>query len=252
MSFLNRIKSGANKASERAQNVMEVNKLNSQISNIEREMNIYYQRMGQVFYEGYRAKDMSKAEQEMMELAKTCDLLAEERDEIRGRIAALRNERLCECGRVVPQEAVFCPFCGTKLKSRSSRESVVFPADEPASNGKESEAGNETAITDETMIYRGPLINDEKAAVRSTEEKPSSADRIRLQEEMDRERERQQELDRRIRTWKENLNAPGSSADADQTEKIRIPLTPEVKCQICAATLAKGTKWCPHCGAEQI
>lgn len=244
MSFFDRIKSGANKASERAQSVMEVNKLNSQISNIEHEMTIYYQQMGQVFYEGYRAKDMSQAEKEMMELAKTCDLLAEERDEVRTRVAALRNERLCECGKVVPQEAVFCPYCGRKLKARSNRENTVIQTEEPVSK-KEEQIDNETAVTDETMIYRGPLVKEEPG---EKEAAPLNVDQKRLQEELDRERERQQELDRRIRTWKENMISPKE----EQSASIRIPLTTEVKCQICAATLAKGTRWCPHCGAEQI
>ncbi|WP_223067088.1 zinc ribbon domain-containing protein [Paenibacillus caui] len=237
MGFLDRIKSGANKASERAQSVMEINKLNTQISNIEREMGIYYQRMGQVFYEGYRAKDMTQAEKEMMELAKTCDLLAEERDEIRARIAALKNERLCECGKVVPQEAIFCPYCGNKLKARSSG---TYSS---ASKGREEEeAGSETAVSTETMVYRGPLIKEKP----QEEKHLSSEEEERRRRELERERERQEELDRRIRTWKESMSSHSSGSEQSHTSET------EFKCQICAAPLAKGTKWCPHCGAEQI
>lgn len=246
MSFLDRIKSGANKASERAQSVMEVNKLNSQISNIEHEMNIYYQRMGQVFYEGYRAKDMSQAEKEMIELAKTCDLLAEERDEVRGRIAELRNERLCECGKVVPQEAVFCPFCGNKLKPHVTREPERPQKEEPVEASEPS--GRETAAADETVIYRGPLITEEPKV---SEEAYSGMETKRLQEEVDREKERQLELDRRIRTWKENIGS-SSAAGPEPAESVRVNIGPEVRCQICNSPIAKGTKWCPHCGSEQI
>jgi RNA polymerase subunit RPABC4/transcription elongation factor Spt4 len=242
MGFLDRLKSGANKASERAQSVMEVNKLNAQISNIEREMGIYYQRMGQVFYEGYRAKDMTQAEKEMMELATTCDLLAEERDDLRFRIASLKNERLCECGKIAPDEAVFCPFCGNKLRTYSVRSKA--DAVEPVQEENTVNGGNETAVTDDTMIYRGPLIK-----VSAAKESPISEIDERQQRELDRERERQMELDRRIQTWKENMGSPNSSAGASARSS---DFESELKCQICTASLAKGTHWCPHCGAEQI
>ncbi|ANS76834.1 hypothetical protein AWM70_21480 [Paenibacillus yonginensis] len=260
MSFLDRIKNGANKASERAQHVVEINKLNGQISNIEREMGIYYQQMGQVFYEGYRAKDMSLAEKEMMDLAKTCDLLAEERDELRQRIAALRNERLCECGKVVPQEAIYCPFCGRKLKSRSeSHSGARYQADEEPAREPE-EAMSEAGAAMETMVYRGPLVKEESDYAG---EPVSREEEKRRQLELERERERQLELDRRIQTWKENMIPPKPAAESRTTEP-RIDETRRaesrtdessdgvLKCQICSTTLAKGTRWCPHCGSEQI
>lgn len=59
MKFLQRIKDGAGKVTDKAQNAVEIGRLNTQIHNIEREMDLYFQRMGEVFYEGYRVKDMS-------------------------------------------------------------------------------------------------------------------------------------------------------------------------------------------------
>lgn len=127
MNFLQRLKDGAGKVTDRAQNVVEIGKLNTQISNIERELGLYYQKMGEIFYEGYRKKDMSYAEKEMLDLAKTCDLLAEERDEIRAKVAELKNERLCgACGRTVSEDAVFCQYCGHKLVKRKK---AVIPED---------------------------------------------------------------------------------------------------------------------------
>ena len=116
MKILQRLKDGAGKVTDRAQNVVEISKLNTQISNIERELDLYFHKMGEVFYEAYRKKDMAAAEKEMLELAKTCDLLTEERDEIRMKIAELKNERLCgACGRNVAEDALFCQYCGHKL-----------------------------------------------------------------------------------------------------------------------------------------
>ncbi|AWB43261.1 zinc ribbon domain-containing protein [Paenibacillus sp. CAA11] len=248
MNFLQKLKSGANKATERAQNVMEINKLNTQISNIEKEMGIYYQRMGQVFYEGYRAKDMREAETEMMELAKTCDLLAEEQTELRGKIAALKNERLCECGKIVPEEALFCPYCGNKLKAKPA-SSVKKEQPEPQERRNPFISEDEGAATDETVIYSGPLIPDLDEDAEDQLLTPEEEER--RQRELERERERQLELDRRIRTWKENVQSP-ESASVKYDYKPPGSERSTVNCQICAAQLAKGTKWCPHCGSEQI
>lgn len=242
MNFLQKIKIGANKATERAQNAMEINKLNTQISNIEKEMGIYYQRMGQIFYDGYCTKDMRDAETEMLELAKTCDLLNEEKTEIRGKIALLKNERLCECGRVVPEEALYCLYCGRKLERRP----VVTAQPEPPKTSSYDEV--EAAVTQETMVYPGPLAPHDEDDLTEADVRLTPEEEQRRQLELERERERQLELDRRIQTWKEDVVSPKEGSTATEAR----PQAHSVKCQICAEPLAKGTRWCPHCGSEQI
>lgn len=112
MNFLQRIRDGAGRASERAQSAVEIGKLNSHISDIQREIEVHYLRMGQVFYENYSKRNTAPAEEEIMELCTACDLLTEEIAELRSRIADLRNEQLCECGARLDAEAVSCPHCG--------------------------------------------------------------------------------------------------------------------------------------------
>ncbi|MNU51551.1 Double zinc ribbon [compost metagenome] len=257
MDFLQRIKKGAGKATERAQNAVEISKLNNQISNIEREMGIYFQRMGQVFYEGYRESDMSKAEKEMMDLAKTCDLLNEEKDEVRFKIASLRNERLCACGKVVPEEAIFCPYCGRKLeKYDGAAAAKKAPEVEP-----EPEAREEAAPTyqEKKSIDLDPIILEPEYV--SQRERLSPEEEERRLRELERERERQLELDRRIRTWKENVLSPDQEREQEKQANSAYPVEEKgyedipletTNCQICAAPIAKGSKWCPSCGSEQI
>ncbi|RUT31629.1 zinc ribbon domain-containing protein [Paenibacillus zeisoli] len=262
MDFLQRIKKGAGKATERAQNAVEISKLNNQISNIEREMGIYFQRMGQVFYEGYRDSDMSKAEKEMMDLAKTCDLLHEEKDEVRLKIASLRNERLCACGKVVPEEAIFCPYCGRKLESYD-RDTAARKAPEVESES-EAEAREEAAPTyqEKKSIDLDPIIL-EPEYVSQQRDRLSPEEEERRLRELERERERQLELDRRIRTWKENVLSPDQEPEQEKQAHSAYPAEEKAyvdadaplettNCQICAAPIAKGSKWCPSCGSEQI
>lgn len=246
MKFFQKIKDGAGRVTDRAQNVVEIGKLNTQISNIEREMGLYFQRMGEVFYEGYRIKDMSKAEKEMVELAKTCDLLAEERDEARIKIAELKNERLCgACGKIVGEEALFCHFCGHKLQKDKGLDYNIGAEIANGPSGIEKESSS----SEDKGLFTLPILDEE----RISEEKPEPMDPIaesRHLRELERERQRQEELDLRIRTWKENLgNGDSVSAPAPAESPVVINT---VSCQICTSSLVKGTKWCPHCGAEQI
>lgn len=249
MNFLQKIKSGAGKVTDRAQSAVEIGRLNTQITNIEREMELYYQKLGEVFYEGYRLKNMSKAETEMIELAKTCDLLSEERDEIRSQIAELKNERLCyHCSKVVAEDAMFCQYCGEKLLKPKPKVKIVDKvvatetAYEEQSSGLSSvleENGSFNNSFDPESMHDTVIIENPKVLVDEEVD-------TRRKQELDRERERQEELDRRIRTWKENVTTSES-----QPNRVEMSI-PTVTCQICSTDLVKGTKWCPHCGNEQI
>lgn len=242
MKFLQRIKDGAGKVTDRAQNVVEIGRLNTQISNIEREMGLYYQKMGEVFYEGYRIKNMSQAEKEMVELAKTCDLLLEEREEIRTKIAELKNEHLCgACGKTVAEDALFCHFCGHKLQKQKAQDAGL--ATEPTVEHNE--------VTKDTVTVEDDFLTPLLEELRISEEEKQPVDPVadaRYLRDLERERQRQEELDLRIRTWNENVDK-GDSASAPVESTVSINT---VSCQICTTSLVKGTKWCPHCGAEQI
>lgn len=243
MKFLQRIKDGAGKVTDKAQNAVEIGRLNTQINNIEREMDLYFQRMGEVFYEGYRNKDMSLAEKEMVDLAKTCDLLAEERDEIRGKIAELKNERLCaSCSKAVTEEALFCQYCGHKLE-KANKPAQIHDEEEEKDAGQKP-VSDPLALLEESALFAS--LGQEEPAVEEPVERMDPEEEARRLRELDRERERQEELDRRIRTWKENVKITDHVAAAKES------LQGESTCQICSALLVKGTKWCPHCGSEQI
>ncbi|WP_270406834.1 zinc ribbon domain-containing protein [Paenibacillus timonensis] len=264
MNILQRLKDSAGKVTDRAQNVVEIGKLNTQISNIERELGLYFQKMGEVFYEAYRKKDMADAEKEMLELAKTCDLLTEERDEIRLKIAELKNERLCgACGRNVAEDALFCQYCGHKLikANKAVPAELLKPAPEPVQPpvAREAAVSSEPPVMEpaaisemDTLVLAASLVR-EKTEPREPAQAPEAAEPAdpeeeeRRQRELERERKRQEELDRRIRSWSQNAAAPQA-----ESPEVVIGGVATVKCQICSSTLVKGTKWCPHCGSEQI
>jgi len=280
MNILQKLKDGANRATEKAQHVVEVNKLNSQIAEIEQQKNSYYLQMGKAFYDGYRQQDMRDAEKEMVELAQTCDGLQDQIESIRNRIAVLKNERICECGRVVALDANFCPYCGNKLSNLMDPEETISeePKVQERTRGifdqhEYAAAEEELPEQDERLSYdyrsnpdsyasdafeadpyepepeqqpeeddlSEPVIDPEQLRLEKEEQERD----LRRWEELERERERQLELDRRIRFWQENNQSQDYVGDDEETRDT-------VKCQICSVDLPKGSKWCPRCGAEQI
>ncbi|MGO4530079.1 zinc ribbon domain-containing protein [Paenibacillus sp. 2TAF8] len=273
MKLLQRIKNGANKATERAQHAVEIGKLNNQIVGLQQEQEVHFTDMGRIFYEGYRAQDMTLAEKEMVDLSNLCDELQDEIDALRGKIAELKNERLCECGYVASLDANFCPKCGRKLgeskPTASASASGVAGATGAVNTAKHEAAAAQNPVAEQS-IFDAPAVEENEETEPYHTVIPSIADldtepgfnsteftleekeafdaewERRREEEMLRERERQQELDERIRYWKEN-NPIVDTVDV-QTEVPREM----VKCQICASELPKGSKWCPRCGAEQI
>ncbi len=262
MNFIKRIKDGASRVTEKAQSSVEIGKLNGHISDIEREMEVEFTKMGKLFYDGYRLKDMSVAEGKMVELSRNCSKLQEKIDSLRSRIAELKNERLCTCGHVVALEANFCPFCGSKLEEMvSARQetepfvsvhSVQVDTDEDDQYfGEEelTEAEKELAkkMGQQSVVYSEVLHPDEELPLEEYigQEQETQMDQ-RQADQLERERQRQLELDRRFRDWKANEHIE-ESADSEDNG-----LRDMIKCQICRNDLPKGSLWCPRCGSEQI
>ncbi|KAA8997231.1 zinc ribbon domain-containing protein [Paenibacillus spiritus] len=273
MNLLQRLKDGANRVSEKATNSVEIGKLNSRIAEIEREMDMEFLRMGRIFYEGYRGRDLTLAEGRMTELARTCSKHQEKIDDLRVRIAELKNERLCACGYVASMDARFCPQCGRKLESAAPAPAPEAP-EYPAGGGSAAAGRDAAVIPEEGRVLHAddlPVIRKEAPAPqeRGTDdygdeaygdeaygEQPDFEDYAlheggdererRLAEELERERERQLELDRRIREWKSGGGYTEADDDGEPAGRDMV------KCQICRADLPKGSMWCPRCGSEQI
>lgn len=256
MNILKRIKDGASRVSEKAQSSVEIGKLNGHISDIEHEMEVEFMKMGKLFYEGYRSRDMSEAEGKMVELSRGCFKLQERIDELRSRIAELKNEQLCACGQVVTLGANFCPHCGRKLEPAPSLKKeaaavnvhIVHKQEEDEFYGEEelTDAERELAMRHERAQYTEKLPVKEELPPEQYETVQDEERGRREADELERERERQLELDRRIRDWQ----ASGLSEEAAVSEGSGVREL--VKCQICRADLPKGSMWCPRCGSEQI
>jgi len=117
MSFFKKItdtvSKGVTTATEKAQQTVEITKLNNQISGKRKDIDKLYAVIGEAVYEAYLAKDLSVSEDQVRP---KCEEISEIREEIASldaRIKAIRNEKDCEsCGKRVSEETRFCPSCG--------------------------------------------------------------------------------------------------------------------------------------------
>ncbi|MEK3986159.1 zinc ribbon domain-containing protein [Paenibacillus sp. FSL K6-3166] len=260
MSFIKKIKDSASRVTEKAQNSVEIGKLNGLISDVEQEMEVEFTKMGRLFYEGYRSKDMSVAEGKMVELSRNCSKLQEKIEVLRTRIAELKNERLCPCGHIVALDANFCPKCGSKLEPLSASRKVpstpvfvqsVNEDDEDQYYGADELTDEEKEIAmklhPQSVVYAEVQHLDDELPFEEYKASEQDIERERKQaEQLERERKRQLELDRRFGEWHKNEHQEESAVTEDNGVRDMI------QCQICRNELPKGSLWCPRCGSEQI
>lgn len=249
--ILQKLKAGANKASEKAQNVIEINRLQSQIAarRKEIEQNVYL--IGERVYDAYKKKDLTQAEDEIMALGDTNLLLEEEIKQLEWKVSELRHEKRCECGEVAPITSKYCAACGRKLPEAPEE---LFELDEEW--GEEEE---------ETRVYAHRPSSDSESA-------PAAEDDVRwqpLQPEEDEECEEDvrytyhpDRLSSPPTRQKEEFSIPPLESSRSGREMnitvggrpvTRRPEEPSVRrCPNCNSAAEPEAKWCERCGTPFI
>lgn len=131
----------AEKVGKKAEEVVELQKLRSQLAGAEREIEKNCQDLGEIVYRRF-----VEGEAVSEELAIICDeitRLRSQASDLREDIAAQKGESICPaCAAHNPREASFCMKCGTPIPSPEEfQEAQVTPAE--ASDGEKEETGEE-------------------------------------------------------------------------------------------------------------
>jgi len=112
MDLLKKVKSGASKAAEVAQQTVEMTKLAAQVHAKKRQIDKYMSHMGQEIYAAYKAGDLAFAERQVNECCLAIQALEAEIAALEKQMKRLRNERMCACGKTLSWDVKFCPDCG--------------------------------------------------------------------------------------------------------------------------------------------
>lgn len=104
-------------------NYADVTKLNGQIAAEEKNLNAVYARLGRAWFEAHGEEEAPEFDADAAEVKASLEKIAG----WRAQINAIRGVQICpECGKELPEAALFCSACGTKLEKKAA------PAPDPA------------------------------------------------------------------------------------------------------------------------
>ena len=152
MSFFKKITDSVSKgvttATEKAQQTVEITKLNNQISGKRKDIDKLYAAIGEVVYDAYLTNDLSAAEEQSKPKCEEISAIREEIAALEARIKEIRNEKDCpSCGKRVSDETKFCPSCGHAFPAPVvEKEPIQVDLHVPEESGTstESDASNTT------------------------------------------------------------------------------------------------------------
>lgn len=141
MDLLKKLKSGASKAADVAQQTVskaadvaqqtvELTKLAAQVTVRKREIDKYLSQIGQEVYEAHKAGDPSLAADRVAEWCRAIDGLHETIATLERQMRYLRHERSCRCGKAVPGDARYCPYCGRPQMQEEERPVIDLNGEE--------------------------------------------------------------------------------------------------------------------------
>jgi ribosomal protein L40E/formyltetrahydrofolate synthetase len=124
MNLFQKLKEGANKATDYAQQTMKTTKINTQISGLKKEIERINTQIGHAVYEAYKANDLTLAEEAVRKLSNDNMVLENEISDLEHEIEVIKNEKMCDCGRKASVDAKFCPSCGKRFPLEPEVEAV--------------------------------------------------------------------------------------------------------------------------------
>ena len=118
-----RVSDVGQRAVQKTQEMSEVARFNSMITQNESKINDIYYQIGKLYANVHK----NDAEEDFVGMVKTVNELEQQNNEIRKKIQDVKGVQRCpKCGAEVPKEAAFCNFCGAAIPVNERNEA---PAD---------------------------------------------------------------------------------------------------------------------------
>lgn len=127
MDILKKLKSGASKAADVAQQTVEFTKLAALLASKKRDFDKCMSDIGCEVYAARQAGDDTLASGKVEELCAAADSLQQEIAAIERQMKHLRGTRACACGKAVAFGAKFCPSCGRPMNQE--QEPITIEAE---------------------------------------------------------------------------------------------------------------------------
>lgn len=112
MAFFDEVKKLSKNVADKGKDLVEVTKLNSQVSTEQAKIAEIFGKIGAQVYENYKAGNDSG-------FGEFCAQIAEVEvkiNELKSKVMEIKESAKCpQCGAEVAKETAFCPKCGTKM-----------------------------------------------------------------------------------------------------------------------------------------
>lgn len=108
------IKDGAYKAKKKSVDIIEVSKLNIEISSLNKSIKVLYEEIGEGLYKKYLIG--KEIDDDFKDYCKELQSLNKKMESLRKKILKSKDMRPCKfCGATIAKASSFCPSCGKKL-----------------------------------------------------------------------------------------------------------------------------------------
>ncbi|GIP26006.1 hypothetical protein J23TS9_11360 [Paenibacillus sp. J23TS9] len=115
--FLNKLKQGVSDAGKKAQQTVESTSLKFQVSSKEKDIEKNYTEIGRIVYRSLETESSFIPNEEFTKYREAILGLEQEIEDLNRKIQHLQNLKECGCGKMLPADASYCPFCGQQFQT---------------------------------------------------------------------------------------------------------------------------------------
>lgn len=140
-------------AAEAAKKMAEIANIKGKISGVETEIKKNYRKIGEAYYEAYKAAEVTCEFEEYVEAIRDAKKKIEE---LNFKLNELKGELVCKgCGSQIKADNAFCPKCGTKVEveyfDEEDEEDIVTVAGTMEETTGEEESSDEVEELEEVV-----------------------------------------------------------------------------------------------------
>ena len=138
---------------EAAKKMAEIANIKGKISGVETEIKKNYRKIGEAYYEAYKAAEVTCEFEEYVEAIRDAKKKIEE---LNFKLNELKGELVCKgCGSQIKADNAFCPKCGTKVEveyfDEEDEEDIVTVAGTMEETTGEEESSDEVEELEEVV-----------------------------------------------------------------------------------------------------
>ena len=140
-------------AADAAKKMAEIANLKGKISGVETEIKKNYRKIGEAYYEAYKAAEVTCEFEEYVQAIRDAKKTIAE---LNFKLNELKGELVCKgCGSQIKADNAFCPKCGTKVEveyfDEEDEEDIVTVTEAMEETADEEEASDEVEELEEVV-----------------------------------------------------------------------------------------------------